>query len=146
MQGPYCVWSPTSWLADAASVCCMVKRRSLSTGLQESRPSGFRGWRSVLEVDQSQAIGLVFCHHVADSKIFAALGRFLSDRFFRSINQKPISGEFPFLKQSVFPLFRRGKTDWMALSVFPVEKFQAWSIHAVLCKNLNHTLGLARVD
>ena len=34
-----------------------------------------------------------------------------------------------------------GKTDWMALlSVFPVEKMPAWSLHAVSCKNLNHTV------
>ena len=62
-------------------------------------------------------------------------------------SQTPISGNLPFLMQSGFPLFRSrktdrkkstshlvdifGKTDRMALSVFPVEKVRAWSLHTV---------------
>ena len=71
-------------------------------------------------------------------------------------SRKTISGNLPFLMQSVFPLFRPrktdrkkstshlvdifGRTDRMALSVFPVQKVQAWSLHAVSCKTLNHTV------
>ena len=69
--------------------------------------------------------------------------------------QKSISGNLPFLAQSIFPLFRQNRqtnrlvilstflgkpTGWCYVSVFSFENVQTWSLHALSPRTSNKPL------